>query len=123
LPEVLIARVAIYHGLEKWELMSVVAKKLAEWNPNEPEYFIDWAYATRQTESIQEVHAILTRAAELHPDHGMIQFNLARYEVQIGNLDRAKTHLKCATGINSKFRLMALDDPDLEPLWDSLSYR
>jgi hypothetical protein len=33
LPEVLVARVAIYHGLEKWELLSVVAKELVEWNP------------------------------------------------------------------------------------------
>ena len=28
LPEVLLARLAIYHGLEKWELLAVVAKKL-----------------------------------------------------------------------------------------------
>jgi hypothetical protein len=28
LPEVLITRLAIYHGLKKWELMQVVARKL-----------------------------------------------------------------------------------------------
>jgi hypothetical protein len=48
--------------------MAVVAQKLAEWNPNEPGYFIDWAYATRRAESIHLAHAILTRGAELHPD-------------------------------------------------------
>ena len=46
LPEVLLARLAIYHGLEKWELLTVVAKKLAEWNPNEPSFFVELAYAT-----------------------------------------------------------------------------
>ena len=39
LPETLLARLAIYHGLEKWELLAVIAKKLAEWNPTEPGFF------------------------------------------------------------------------------------
>jgi hypothetical protein len=38
----------------------------------------------------------------------------------MGNLDRAKAHLKRATEIDAKFRLMALKDPDLEPLRSSL---
>ena len=61
------------------------------------------------------------RAADLHPTDGTIQFNLACYEAQVGSLDRAKAHLKRATEIDAKFRLMALDDPDLEPLWASMS--
>ena len=51
----------------------------------------------------------------------MIQFNLACYESQLGNLERAKAHLTRATEIDAKFRLMALEDPDLEPLWASLA--
>ena len=31
LPEVLLARVGIYHVLKKWDLLAVVAKKLVEW--------------------------------------------------------------------------------------------
>jgi tetratricopeptide (TPR) repeat protein len=121
LPEILTARVIIYRELKKWELMALVAQKLAEWNPKEPGYFIDWAYATRRAESIHLAHAILTRGAELHPEHGLIQFNLACHEAQMGNLDRAKTHLKRATKADPKFRLTALDDPDLEPLWATLA--
>jgi hypothetical protein len=66
-------------------------------------------------------HAILSRGAELHPDHGTIQYNLACYESQLGNLDRTKAHLKRATATDPKFSLMALDDPDLAPLWDSIA--
>jgi tetratricopeptide (TPR) repeat protein len=117
LPEVLAARIPHYRALEKWDVMAIVAKKLAEWNPNEPGHFVDWAYATRRAESIHQAHAILTRAAELHPDHGLIQFNLACYEAQLGNLGRAKAHLSQATKMDAKFSLMALKDPDLEPLW------
>ena len=39
----------------------------------------------------------------------------------MGSLDPAKAHLKRATEIDAKFRLMALRDPDLEPLWASLA--
>ena len=49
-------------------------------------------------------------------------FNLACYEAQMGNLDPAKAHLKRATKADPKFRLMAMDDPDLEPLWVSLAH-
>jgi hypothetical protein len=45
------------------------------------------------------------------------QFNLACCEAQLGNVPRAKTHLKCAVGSDPKFKLMALEDSDLEPLW------
>lgn len=120
-PEVLLARANIYHGLKKWELMGVVAKKLVKWNPDEPGYFVDLAYATRRAESIHMAHAILTQAAELHPKDKMIQFNLACYESQLGNIDRAKAHLTSATKIDAKFSAIALDDPDLEPLWASLA--
>ena len=106
---------------EKWDLMAIVARKLTEWNPEEPGNFVDWADAIWRTESIHAAHAILTRAASLHPTDPTIQFNLACYEAQMGNLDRAKTHLKRATEIDAKFRLMALKEPDLEPLWSSLA--
>ena len=121
LPEVLLARLAIYHGLKKWELLAVVAKKLAELYLKEPGFLVELAYATRRAESIHAAHAILMRAADLHPTDGTIQFNLACYEAQMGSLDRAKAHLKRATEIDAKFRLMALEDSDLEPLWASLS--
>jgi len=122
LPEVLLARLAIYHGLKKWDLLAVVAKRLTAWNPKEPGFFVELAYATRRAESIHAAHAILTRAASLHPTDPTIQFNIACYEAQMGSLDRAKAHLKRATEIDAKFKLMALEDPDLEPVWASFGY-
>jgi hypothetical protein len=48
LPEVLVARLAIYHGSKKWELLAVVAKRLADGNPQEPGFSVELAYATRR---------------------------------------------------------------------------
>ena len=87
----------------------------------EPGHSVDWAYATRRAESIHLARAILTRGAELHPEDGMIQFNLACYEAQMGSIDRAKMHLSRATKADPKFSLMAMDDPDLDRLWRSLA--
>ena len=120
LPELLAARIPVYRALGKWDLMAIVAKKLTEWNPEEPRNFVDWAYATRHTESIHAAHAILTRAADLYPADAMIQFNLALHEMQMGRLGRANAHLERATEIDAKFRLMALIDPDLQSLRASL---
>ena len=116
-PGVLLARLATYYGLKKWELLALVAKKLVEWNSKEPSLLVILAYATRRTESIHAAHAILTRAASLHPNDASIQFNLACYEAQMGRLELAETHLKRATQIDAKFKILALEDSDLQPLW------
>jgi hypothetical protein len=84
LPEVLLARLAIYHGLKKWKLLAVVAKKLADWNSKEPGFLVELAYATRRCESIHAAHAILTRGAGLHPTDGTIQFNLCLLRSAVG---------------------------------------
>src|SRR5436305_4363664 len=34
-PEVLAVKLAIYHGLKKWELMQEIAKRLAEFQPGD----------------------------------------------------------------------------------------
>ncbi len=117
LPELLAARLPLYRTLEKWDIMANVARKLTEWNPEEPRNFVDWAYATGRARSIHAAHTILTRAAALHPTDVTIQFNLARYEAQMGRPDQAKARLKRAAEINPNFGLMALGDPDLESLW------
>jgi tetratricopeptide (TPR) repeat protein len=121
LPELLAARIPLYRALEKWDVMASVARKLTEWNPEEPRNFIHWAFATGRAKSIPAAHAILTRAAELHPADATIQFNLACYEAQMGHPDRAKAHLKRAAEINPEFGLMALGNPDLESIWSSWS--
>ena len=121
LPEVLNARLGIYYGLKKWEAMAAIANKLVEWNPSEPEYFVQLAYATRRTESLSAAQVILLRGEKLHPKEGTIQFNLACYETQLGNIEKAKQHLKQATTADPQFKMMALEDKDLEPLWESLS--
>src|SRR5215468_4284787 len=52
-PEVLAVRIAIYQGLKKWELMREVSKRLAEFQPNDIQWTISLAYATRRADAEQ----------------------------------------------------------------------
>src|SRR5260370_29260303 len=115
-PEVLAVRLGIYAGLQKWELMQVVAEKLANDDPTEAQWRISFAYATRRAESIEKAREILLTALGSHPEEPTIHYNLARYKCQLGNLSAAKQHLMKATKADGKFKLMTLGDPDLEPL-------
>jgi predicted Zn-dependent protease len=120
LPEVLAARVEIYTGLKKWEHLQTVASRLAAHDPNEPQWSISLAYATRRAQSIEAAKAILLEAVERHPNEPMLHYNLACYECQLGDVEVAKARLAHAFKLEPKCRLMALDDDDLEPLWAAL---
>src|ERR1043166_8309789 len=61
-PEVLRVRLAIYRGLKKWELMQQIAKRLKEFQPDNVQWTISLAYATRRTYSIDVAMEILLNA-------------------------------------------------------------
>jgi hypothetical protein len=46
---------------------------------------------------------------------------MARFECRLGDLAKAKFYLQAATVRNRGYSAIALDEPDLQPLWDSLS--
>src|SRR5262245_3992652 len=119
-PEVLAVRIAVYRGLKKWELMREVAKRLAEFQPDDIQWTISLAYATRRADSIQAAKEILLNAESKFPKEGIIKYNLACYCCQLQDIQNAKDYLKKAFVIDLNWRLAALDDDDLRPLWDSL---
>jgi len=116
-PEVLLVRLWVYAGIQDWGMMQSVAKRLSSRDPKNPQWAISAAYATRRAESIEAAKSILMKALESHPEEPTIHYNLACYECQLGNGAVSKEHLIRATKANVKFKAMALDDSDLEPLW------
>ena len=62
---------------------------------------------------------MLLPAVELFPKLWLVPYNLACYCAQLGRLQEARQWLKKAfkLGDAKEVKLMALDDPDLEPLW------
>jgi tetratricopeptide (TPR) repeat protein len=119
-PEILAIRLAIYHGLKKWKLMQEIAKRLAEFQPDDIQWTISLAYATRRADSIHAAKEILLNAEPKFPKEGIIKYNLACYSCHTGDIEMAKNYLKKAFEIDSSCRLNALNDEDLKPMWDSL---
>jgi tetratricopeptide (TPR) repeat protein len=119
-PEVLALRIAIYRGLEKWELMRQIAKRLTEFQPDNIQWTISLAYATRRADSIQAAKEILLNAEPKFPKEAAIKYNLACYFCKTGDIEDAKTYLKQAFEIDLIWRHAALEDEDLKLLWDSL---
>lgn len=119
-PEVLRVRVAIYHGSKKWDALQVVAARLVEFEPVEVQWIVSLAYATRRAVSIESAREILLAAQSRFSGEAIIPFNLACYYCQLGDLETAKDHLHRAFEIDSNWRVAALEDEDLEPLWSYL---
>jgi len=120
-PEVLALRVAIYGGLEKWELMAEIAKRLTEFEQDNPQWAVSLAYATRRANSIEAAKKILLNAERRFPKEAVIPYNLGCYCCQLEDLESAKKFLRRAFQIDSNWRLIALDDIDLKPLWEALA--
>jgi tetratricopeptide (TPR) repeat protein len=121
LPVVLATRLAIYSGLQRWELVGVVAQKLAEFDPDDPQWPLSLAYATRRTESVEAARTILQRAIKRHRKDATIRYNLACYECQLGDIPAAKRYLKRAFELAPELRATAFDDQDLESIWKSIA--
>ena len=119
-PEILALRVAIYRGLERWELMQEIAKRLAKFQPNDVQWTVSLAYATRRADSVEAATDFLLKAESQFPKQAVIKYNLSCYLCQLGDLETAKTYLKRTFELNPDWRLQALEDEDLKPLWDSL---
>jgi Tfp pilus assembly protein PilF len=81
---------------------------------------ISLAYATRRAESIQAAKEILLNAEPRFPKEAVIEYNLACYFCQTGDLQNAKNYLKKAFKIDLNWRMAALQDEDLKLLWNSL---
>jgi tetratricopeptide (TPR) repeat protein len=119
-PEVLALRMAIYRGLEKWELMQEIAKRLVDFQPDHVQWTISFAYATRRANSIQAAKKVLLNAEPNFPKEAVIKYNLACYFCQTGDIQNAKKYLEKAFEIDLNWRMAALEDQDLKLLWDSL---
>ena len=124
-PHVLSVRYDVYAQAKKWDGAAEIAGALVKLIPEQSFAWICWAYATRRKlgGGIPEAKKILTEAETKFPSDYLIRYNLACYECQSGNLKEAMSWLEKAIDMAGEkdIRLMALDDPDLEPLWNQIS--
>jgi lipopolysaccharide biosynthesis regulator YciM len=116
LPAVLGVWLEVYQRWQKWHEALSVAARLLEMEPDEPNWPVALAYATRRSRGLVFAKEVLLQAGEKFPDSGLIQFNLACYAAQLGELEEARQRLCRAIQRDKEFMAMARTDPDLEPI-------
>ena len=108
----------IYAAAKKWETALDIAAALIQLDPEGPLGWVHRSYALHELKRTTEARDNLLRVVDKFPISATMRYNLACYECQLGNLDRAKRWLEKAfeLGDARNMKLAALDDPDLEPL-------
>ena len=114
---VLELRLEIFQKLEKWESARVLAESLAKRSPDNLSWWIHWAYSLRREKSVEAARAVLLKAAPIHPDAGLIPYNLACYACVLGQLDAARKLLEVAFGLGENLKKLAVKDPDLRAIY------
>lgn len=110
-------RIEIYHRLGKWKSARILAESLARRCPENPDWWIKWAYSLRREKSVEEARGVLCQAAQIHPSIAMIIYNLACYASVLGDLKEAEQLLNLACSMTPEFGKKAIDDPDLEAIF------
>jgi tetratricopeptide (TPR) repeat protein len=116
LPVVLAVWLDVYQRWQKWCEAVSVATRLSELEPEEPGWLVALAYAMRRSRGLVFAQDVLLQAGEKFPNCATIQFNLACYAAQLGQLDEARQHLCRAIQLDKGFEALAKTDPDLEPI-------
>lgn len=120
-PSVLTLRYEVYSKAKQWDAAAEIANTQVKLTPEDSGAWISLAFATRRKPGggIPEARKILLRALPKFPEQSLIPYNLACYECQLGNLKEAWQWLEKAFAADDtrQMKKMALDDPDLRPLW------
>jgi len=106
--------------MSKWEDGVLLGESLIQLWPQELEFHFKTAYCLHELKRTPEAKTTLESAPLSIRNTALYFYNLACYETRLGNLDEAKCLLKECFAREPGYREESLDDPDLEPLWDSL---
>ena len=123
-PDVLEVRWAIVATQQRWDAALEVATELVQTAPSRPTGWLHRAYALRRAPQggLKQAWNALLPAADRFPKEALIPYNLSCYACQMRQLDAARVWLKRAfsAGRKEHIKKMALEDPDLEPLWPEI---
>ncbi len=121
-PDVLGLRWQIYAKEKKWEACADIARAITKIAPSRPFGWIHWAYSLHELKRTKEAYDVVDSVVAKFPDEYIMRYNMACYSCQLGNLKEAIAWLEKAIDLAGKrdIRLMALNDPDLEPLWKDI---
>ena len=112
------ARVRVLLHLKRWAVAETLSEAGTFLYPDENEFTVQRAFALHQLKKGTDAVKVLLSAPEWIRRTGILHYNLACYEAQLGDLKTARQCIKAAIEINSSFKKNARTDPDLARLWN-----
>ena len=127
-PDVLEVYWQLHARSQKWKACLDIADAIIVLDPERASAWIQKAYAIRRADSggLQAAFDALYPATRRFPREPLIPFNLSCFACQLGRLEDACAWLRRAferagnSDSKRHLRSMALDEPDLEPLWQRI---
>ena len=120
-PTVLAVKLEIHWTAKKWEACIEITNVLVRLEPYNDHAWIGRSFALHELKRTQEAFDLLLLAKDKFPKNCTIPYNLACYCAQLNRLEDAHDWLKKAMKIEERsVKRMAIHDPDLKPLRDSM---
>jgi predicted Zn-dependent protease len=123
-PAVLEMRWEIFAKELKWDEAREIARRIVAQLPNHAGGWLHLSYATRRATggSVQAAWEVLFPVAKKFPSVPLVSYNLACYACLLGRPEDGRQWLRIAfaAGDAARFKLMAIQDSDLKPLWKEI---
>lgn len=121
-PAVLLVQSELLFAEKNWEPLLPLTETLLRQYPKLDFLWIHRSYALHELKRTQEALDALLPAVRKFPKAWLIRYNLACYCAQLGTLDEAMRWLQKTIALTGEreIKAMALDDPDLKPLWEKI---
>ena len=116
-------RLGIATQMKAWPVAVATANRLLARGDCDPNTIILGAYATRRCEgsTLRAAKEYLLQGAGWMQECSTYHFNLACYECQLHDLPAARALLHQAYALEPRYRVVALAEEDLKPLWAEIA--
>lgn len=120
-PDVLLLRWEIHAAIGNWDEAYQAAQNLIQSVPEELKGWLNCSEALKHMDGggVQSAYEALLSGAKNFRENYLFHLSLARYACLAGKIEVARHWLKCAGQLGSVKKL-ALDEPDLEPIWEDV---
>jgi tetratricopeptide (TPR) repeat protein len=121
-PDVAEVRWHIHAQAKQWDACVDVAEAIIKLDPDRHDAWVHRSFALHELKRTREAFDLLVPVARRFPKVWTIPYNLSCYCAQLGRLDECQTWFRKALAIDAHtVQQAASDDPDLKPLWESMS--
>ncbi|MEQ1861219.1 MAG: hypothetical protein ABMA13_14955 [Chthoniobacteraceae bacterium] len=117
-PEVLLARNRVLLHLGRWKEVEALAAHAIKCHPERDEFTVQRAFALHKMKKGDLALSVIDAAPEWIRRTGILHYNLACYEAQLGDIKTARHCISVAIQMNEAMRKNAKSDPDLRGLYN-----